>query len=245
MRNAADPTFHVGMIMDGNGRWATARGLNRVAGHSRGARRVSEIVRACPDLGITHLTLYAFSTENWRRPLAEVEALMRIFQQYIRRKTASLHRHGVEVRFIGMRDRIPASLGQLMAEMEAATRGGAGLKLTIAIDYGGRDELTRAVRTIADAVLRGDTAPEAIDDATLTASLDTAGLPDPDLIIRTSGEQRISNFLLWQGAYAEYEFPETAWPEFGPEALAQVVAASRGRERRFGATGAQIATAGR
>ena len=143
------PTFHVGIIMDGNGRWAQARGLSRLAGHARGARRVTEIVKACPDLGVTHLTLYAFSTENWRRPLEEVEGLMRIFRQYIVAKMDGLRRHDVRVRFVGMRHRVPPRLRELMEALEAHTRGCRGLNLTIAIDYGGRDELTRAVRDLS------------------------------------------------------------------------------------------------
>ncbi|MFO1143087.1 MAG: polyprenyl diphosphate synthase [Amaricoccus sp.] len=228
------PTLHVGLIMDGNGRWAEARGLGRLAGHSRGARRVSEIVKACPDLGVTHLTLYAFSTENWRRPLAEVEGLMRIFSQYIRRKMDGLRRNAVRVRFIGMRHRLPRHLQQLMAEMEAHTRHCHGLTLSIAIDYGGRDELTRAVRALSQEVAAGALRPSAITEGSLSAALDTAGVPDPDLIIRTSGEFRISNFLLWQGTYAEYDFPETAWPDFTVAAFAAAVDGYRARSRRFG-----------
>jgi undecaprenyl diphosphate synthase len=228
------PAFHVGIIMDGNGRWAEARGLSRVTGHARGARRVSEIVKACPDLGITHLTLYAFSTENWRRPLAEVEGLMRIFRQYIVAKAEKLRRNDVRVRFIGMRHRVPAQLRELMEMLEARTAGCCGLNLTIAIDYGGRDELTRAVRRLSREVTEGRLAAAAIDEAAVSAALDTHALPDPDFIIRTSGELRISNFLLWQGVYAEYDFPETAWPDFTVQALAGALDAYRARQRRFG-----------
>jgi undecaprenyl diphosphate synthase len=234
MQQGEAPTFHVGVIMDGNGRWAEARGLGRLAGHTRGARRVTEIVRACPDLGVTHLTLYAFSTENWRRPLAEVEGLMRIFRQYICGKMESLRRHDVRVRFIGMRHRIPPALRGLMEELEARTRDCRGLTLSIAIDYGGRDELTRAVQALSRQVEDGVLWPAAISEATLGAALDTDGLPDPDLIIRTSGELRISNFLLWQGAYAEYDFPETAWPDFTVGAFAEAIEGFRLRSRRFG-----------
>jgi undecaprenyl diphosphate synthase len=226
--------FHVGVIMDGNGRWAEGRGLSRIAGHVRGARRVTEIVRVCPDLGVTHLTLYAFSTENWRRPLAEVEGLMRIFASYIARKTRGLVEHDVRVRFIGMRHRVPARLRRLMAEMEERTAHCRGLTLSIAIDYGGRDELTRAMRAIAGRVERGELAPEAIDDETVSAALDTCALPDPDLIIRTSGEFRVSNFLLWQAVYAEFDFPAIPWPEFGAAQFGQAVEGFRSRRRRFG-----------
>jgi undecaprenyl diphosphate synthase len=231
--------FHVGIIMDGNGRWARARGLGRIAGHVEGARRVTGIVKACPDLGVTHLTLYAFSTENWRRPVAEVGALMRIFRQYIVMKTEDLRDHDVRVRFIGMRHRLPVHLQTLMEMMEARTAACRGLRLDIAIDYGGRDEIARAVHGLAEAVAAGSVDPGAIDEDGLAARLDTAGAPDPDLIIRTSGEHRVSNFLLWQGVYAEYAFPEIAWPEFDEAAFAGVVQAFAGRERRFGAIAAQ------
>lgn len=234
MRQRESDTFHVGVIMDGNGRWAEARGLSRLAGHARGARRVSEIVRACPDLGVTHLTLYAFSTENWRRPLAEVEGLMRIFGSYIARKTHGLVEHDVRVRFLGMRHRVPARLRRLMEEMEARTAPCRGLELSIAIDYGGRDELTRAMQTLAERVARGDLAPEAIEPETLSAALDTAALPDPDLIIRTSGECRVSNFLLWQAAYSEFDFPAAPWPEFTVAQFARTVEGFGARRRRFG-----------
>lgn len=234
MQLRAAPTLHVGIIMDGNGRWAEARGLNRIAGHTRGARRVSEIVRTCPDLGVTHLTLYAFSTENWQRPLAEVDGLMRIFSRYIRSKMQGLRRNDVRVRFIGMRHRVPARLRALMDGLEYETRDCHGLALTIAIDYGGRDELTRAVRGLSRQVADGTIDPVAITEATLDAALDTRGLPDPDVIIRTSGELRISNFLLWQGVYAEYDFPQVAWPDFGADCLATALASYQARNRRFG-----------
>jgi undecaprenyl diphosphate synthase len=230
-------TFHVGVIMDGNGRWAEARGLSRIAGHARGARRVSEIVKACPDLGVTHLTLYAFSTENWRRPLAEVEGLMRIFRQYILGKMENLRAHDVRVRFLGMRRRVPPRLQELMRMLEDRTRDCTGLNLSIAIDYGGRDELTRALRTLAADVAAGGLAPEEICERTISRALDTRELPDPDFIIRTSGEQRISNFLLWQGTYAEYDFPETAWPDFSVGHFAAALEAYRERDRRFGRIG--------
>ncbi len=220
--------------MDGNGRWATERGLNRIAGHSRGARRVSEIVRACPDLGITHLTLFAFSTENWQRPLAEVEGLMRIFRQYIRNKMESLHAHDVRVRFIGMRHRLPPRLQNLIEDLEERTRSCQGLCLTIAIDYGGRDEIVRAVRKISKDLQAGTIQAEDISEAMMSRALDTAALPDPDLIVRTSGETRVSNFLLWQAVYAEYVFPKINWPEFGAASLEEAVADYRSRQRRFG-----------
>jgi undecaprenyl diphosphate synthase len=243
MTHNEDRTFHVGLIMDGNGRWAEARGMSRIAGHARGARRVSDIVRACPDLGVTHLTLYAFSTENWARPLAEVEALMRIFGQYIEAKMEGLRRNGVRVRFIGMRHRVPARLQALMDTLEARTQDGDGLALSIAIDYGGRDELTRAVRALSREVASGALPPAAISEAALAGALDTHGLPDPDFIIRTSGEFRVSNFLLWQAVYAEYDFPEVAWPDFTVGHFAAAVEGYRLRQRRFGAVEEAVAAA--
>lgn len=210
--------------------------MSRISGHARGARRVTHIVKACPDLGVSHLTLFAFSTENWRRPLAEVEGLMKIFRQYIRSKMDGLRRNDVRVRFIGMRHRVPARLRDLMAELEAETRDCGGLNLTIAIDYGGRDELTRAVRRLAEQVRAGALLPGSISESTIDAALDTAEIPDPDLIIRTSGELRVSNFLLWQSTYAEYDFPETAWPDFTVDCFAAAVDGFRQRERRFGGT---------
>ncbi len=234
MRQSDIGVLHVGVIMDGNGRWAESRGLNRLVGHSRGARRVTEIVEACPDLGVTHLTLYAFSTENWRRPLAEVEGLMRIFRTYIARKMQGLAEHDVRVRFIGMRHRVPARLRRLMDALETRTETCRGLNLSIAIDYGGRDELTRAVQSIAGRVSVGEIEPEAITSSTMSSALDTCALPDPDLIIRTSGERRVSNFLLWQGVYAEYDFPLVAWPDFTVAEFGQALAGFHNRKRRFG-----------
>ena len=222
--------LHVGVIMDGNGRWAESRGMSRIVGHSRGARRVTEIVRACPDLGVTHLTLYAFSTENWRRPLAEVEGLMRIFRTYIERQMQGLAENDVRVRFIGMRHRVPARLRRLMIELEARTAQCRGLNLSIAIDYGGRDELTRAVRAHRRAGRgRASSRPRRSARDTLAGALDTRALPDPDLIIRTSGEYRVSNFLLWQAVYAEFDFPAIAWPDFTVAHFAEAVAGYRGR----------------
>ncbi len=230
----AETPLHVAIIMDGNGRWAEARGIARLAGHARGAARVTEIVRACPELGVTHLTLFAFSTENWRRPLAEIDGLMGIFRLYSLSKMASLVRRDVRVRFLGRRGRVPESLQGLMDELETRTRDCGGLRLSIAIDYGGRDELTRAVCALSRRVAAGSLAPEAISEGVLEAALDTHGLPDPDLIIRTSGEFRVSNFLLWQGVYAEYAFPAVTWPDYTAGHFAEAVGAYRLRSRRFG-----------
>ncbi len=226
---------HVAIIMDGNGRWATQRGWPRLVGHRRGAERVREIVNACPDLGVRHLTIYAFSTENWKRSTREVLGLMGIFSRYIETEADRLSAEGIRMRFIGERMRLDRKLRRLIEGIEARTAGNRRLDLTVAINYGGRDEILRAVRGLGAAVARGELAPDAIEDADLTRHLDTADLPDPDLVIRTSGETRISNFLLWQSAYAEYEFTETLWPDFTPAELGDILYRFARRERRFGA----------
>jgi undecaprenyl diphosphate synthase len=239
-RTSRKPPVHVAVIMDGNGRWAEAHNLPRVAGHARGAARVSEIVAACPGLGVTHLTLFAFSTENWRRPLAEIEALLAIFGRQIRSQTEHLVRRDVRVRFLGRRDRVPQTLHALMDELESRTRDCQGVQVSIAIDYGGRDEVTRAVSALSRAVAEGCLAPKDISADLLESAFDTHGLPDPDLVIRTSAEQRISNFLLWQAAYAEYDFPSVAWPDFTADYLARALEVYRGRRRRFGGATAAV-----
>lgn len=220
--------------MDGNGRWATNRGWPRLVGHRKGAERVKQIVRCAPDLGIRWLTIYAFSTENWKRSTEEVLGLMSIFARYIEREADRLAAEGVRMRFIGDRTRLDSKLQRLMAGIEARTAGLSRLNLTVAINYGGRDELSRAVRILAQGVAEGRIAPEAITDDLVSAHLDTAGLPDPDLVIRTSGETRTSNFLPWQSAYSEYEFVQTLWPDFTPAELAGIVARFGNRDRRFG-----------
>ena len=225
---------HVAIIMDGNGRWATNRGWPRLVGHRKGAERVKEIVRCAPDIGIRWLTIYAFSTENWKRSTEEVLGLMSIFARYIEREADRLAAEGVRMRFIGDRSRLDAKLQRLMAGIEARTAGLTRLNLTVAINYGGRDEITRALRRMADKVAAGEMTADQIDDAAISAHLDTADLPDPDLVIRTSGETRTSNFLPWQSAYAEYEFTETLWPDFTPDELARIVGRFGTRERRFG-----------
>jgi undecaprenyl diphosphate synthase len=226
---------HVAIIMDGNGRWATRRGLPRLAGHKAGAERVREIVETCPDLGIRVLTLFAFSTENWKRSDTEVNGLMRLFRMYIRKESARLIEEGVCVRFIGSRERLAADLVEQMVGLEARTAANDKLLLNVAINYGGRDELARATAKIAEKVASGDIAPHEVTEATIADHLDTAGLPDPDLLIRTSGESRISNFLLWQAAYAEYDFTDTLWPDFTAQHLADCISRFSERERRFGA----------
>ncbi|WP_395539637.1 polyprenyl diphosphate synthase [Neotabrizicola sp. sgz301269] len=225
---------HVAIIMDGNGRWAQMRGWPRLVGHRKGAERVKEIVRAAPDLGISWLTLYAFSTENWKRSTEEVLGLMAIFARYIQREAEGMAREGVRMRFIGDRSRLDPKLQRLMAGIEAKTAHLTRLNLTVAINYGGRDEILRAVRAIACEAADGRLDPADVTDAAFSARLDTAQLPDPDLVIRTSGETRTSNFLPWQAAYAEYEFTETLWPDFSPAELGAILARFGNRERRFG-----------
>jgi undecaprenyl diphosphate synthase len=225
---------HVAIIMDGNGRWATNRGWPRLVGHRKGAERVKEIVRCAPDLGIKWLTVYAFSTENWKRSTEEVLGLMAIFARYIEREADRLAAESVRMRFIGDRSRLDPKLQKLMAGIEARTAVYNRLNFTIAINYGGRDEIVRATRDIARAVAEGLLSPDQISDALISQHLDTADLPDPDLVIRTSGETRTSNFLPWQTAYAEYEFTETLWPDFSPEELGRIVSRFGARERRFG-----------
>ena len=226
---------HVAIIMDGNGRWAQMRGRPRLVGHHSGARRVKEIVRACPDLGVKYLTIFAFSTENWKRTQTEVAGLMALFKRYIRRESQALFDEGVRVRFIGDRVRLEPSLVDLMDSLELLTAENDEVHLTIALNYGGRDEVARATRRLAHDVAAGNLDPKEVDDETFTRYLDTCFLPDPDLVIRTSGEARISNFLLWQSAYAEYEFTPILWPDFTKEEFAKILARFGGRERRFGA----------
>ena len=225
---------HVAIIMDGNGRWATNRGWPRLVGHRRGAERVKEIVRAAPDLGVEWLTLYAFSTENWKRSTEEVLGLMAIFARYIEREADRLAKAGVRMRFIGDRSRLAPKLQRLMSGIEAKTAHLKRLNLTVAINYGGRDEITRTVRALMVEAAEGRFDPAAVTEAAFAARLDTAALPDPDLVIRTSGETRTSNFLPWQAAYAEYEFTETLWPDFTPAELASILARFGNRDRRFG-----------
>lgn len=218
--------------MDGNGRWATERGWPRLVGHRRGAERVKQIVRACPDMGVNWLTIYAFSTENWQRTTIEVLGLMKIFRRYIEREAETMSAEGVRMRFIGRRDQLDDKLRDLIDTIEVKTAQNSRLNLTVAINYGGRDELTRAAAAVAQQLAQGRI--EAVTPEALAACLDTAGHPDPDLVIRTSGETRTSNFLPWQAAYAEYEFTPTLWPDFTPEKLAEILARFDLRDRRFG-----------
>jgi len=225
---------HIAIIMDGNGRWAQSRGRPRLFGHHAGAKRVREIVEACPDLGVKYLTIFAFSTENWKRTQVEVAGLMGLFRRYIAKEARALKDEGVRVRFIGDRVRLDDKLVGLMDELELLTSDNDKVHLTIALNYGGRDEVSRATKRLAQDVAAGRLDPEKVDEETLPRYLDTYVLPDPDLVIRTSGEARISNFLLWQSAYAEYEFIDTLWPDFSPEIFAGLVKNYGRRERRFG-----------
>ncbi|MDF2235473.1 polyprenyl diphosphate synthase [Albimonas sp. CAU 1670] len=228
---------HVAIIMDGNGRWAKARGLPRLAGHRRGAETVRRIVEAAPDLGVEWLTLYAFSTENWKRSAEEVTGLMELFAIYIRREGRELKRRGARVRFIGERGRLAPDLAAAMARLEADTAQNDKLNLTIAINYGGRDEIAAAARRLAEDVAAGRLDPACVDAAALEARLNTCGFPDPDLVIRTSGEMRTSNFLPWQTAYSEFAFVDDFWPDFTVERFGEALASFGARQRRFGAVG--------
>ncbi|WP_342075838.1 isoprenyl transferase [Yoonia sp. SS1-5] len=226
---------HVAIIMDGNGRWAQQRGRPRLFGHHAGARRVREIVAACPDLGVKYLTIFAFSTENWKRTQTEVAGLMSLFRKYIEREAQALLANGVRVRFIGDRIRLDDKLVAMMDNLELLTADNDTVHLTIALNYGGRDEVTRAAKRLAYEIETGRLTHNDVDAETLSRFLDTHVLPDPDLVIRTSGEARISNFLLWQSAYSEYEFIDTLWPDFTKAEFARVLSGYGKRERRFGA----------
>ncbi len=226
---------HVAIIMDGNGRWAAARGLPRVAGHRAGAQAVRRAVGSAIRNGVEWLTLYAFSSENWRRPEAEVSDLTGLLRHYLRHEVAELHAEGVRLRVIGERQRFDDDLRHELTRAERLTVGNARLNLTMALSYGGRSELVAAARAIAQAVRDGRLDPEGVDEAVVERFLFTAGMPDPDLVIRTSGERRLSNFLLWQSAYAELAFPDVMWPDFSEAHFAGALAEFGRRERRFGA----------
>ncbi len=230
----AQPGLHVAIIMDGNGRWARRRGLPRVMGHRQGVKAAQRVVEAAPGLGVNHLTLFGFSTENWGRPPEEVSELMRLLRHYLRSEVAELHKNNVRLNVIGGRDRLDADIVNLIDHAQALTRANTQLVLTIALSYGARQELTDAARRLAEDVAAGRLAPEAVDPAAVQARLSTHDLPDPDLILRTSGEKRISNFLLWQAAYAELMFVDTLWPDFGQADLERAVRDFGARDRRFG-----------
>lgn len=225
---------HVAIIMDGNGRWAKARGLPRVAGHRAGVEALRKTVRAASDLGVGWLTVYAFSSENWSRPKSEVSDLMGLLRLFIRRDLAELHQSGVRVRVIGEREGLSPDIASLLDEAETLTAGNSALNLVIAFNYGGRDEIVRAARRIAAAAISGELDAAALTPEVFAKFLDTAGIPDPDLVIRTSGEQRMSNFLPWQSAYSELVFLPCYWPEFTGEHFAEALRQYAARERRFG-----------
>jgi undecaprenyl diphosphate synthase len=232
---------HVAIIMDGNGRWAARRGLPRVEGHRRGVEAVRRAVRAAGDLGIRYLTLYSFSSENWRRPATEVADLLGLLKRFIRHDLAELHAANVRVRIIGDRETLSPDLRALLAEAEDVTRANTGLVLVIAFNYGGRQEIVRAMRRLAEEVKAGRLEPDAIGMEHVDAVLDTHGIPDPDLVIRTSGEQRVSNFLPWQAAYAEYVFLPDLWPDFDHATLEAAIREFGQRDRRFGGLSARTA----
>jgi undecaprenyl diphosphate synthase len=231
---------HLGVIMDGNGRWAQARGKKRTEGHVAGVRALRGLVELCISYGVANLTVFSFSSENWTRPAEEVSFIFSLLRRFVASDLQKLIRNNVHVRIIGSRSGLDPSLVRLIDDAEAKTAGNTGLNLIVAFNYGGKAELTEAARAIARAVKRGELDPEDITEETIAASLYTSGIPDPDLIIRTSGEQRISNFLLWQAAYSELVFVEEHWPDFNEETFVRVLEAYALRDRRFGGIEARI-----
>lgn len=238
MSETAEPLLeaprHVAIIMDGNGRWAAARGLPRSEGHRRGVEALRRTVRAAGELGISYLTIFSFSSENWSRPVAEVSELMGLLKRFVRNDLAELHQNNVRVRIIGEREGLSADIVPLLTEAEELTRGNTGLSLIVAFNYGARQEIVRAARRLAQEITQGKLDPAAISVESFARFFDAPDVPDPDLIIRTSGEQRLSNFLLWQGAYSELVFVPDHWPDFDRGTLEAVILEYRRRERRFG-----------
>ena len=228
-------TIHVAMVMDGNGRWANERALARLKGHAKGADRVRHIVRVSLDMNVTHLTLFAFSTENWKRSESEVIGLMSLFRKFMKSESKKLFINGVKVRFIGDRSRLDKSLVELMNNLEDLTDKNDNLHLTIALNYGGRDEIIRATKKISEKIKFGELELADITVELFSNNLDTFDLPDPDLVIRTSGEKRTSNFLPWQCAYSEYVFEESNWPDFNKKIYEEILKEFKSRERRYGA----------
>jgi undecaprenyl diphosphate synthase len=225
---------HVAIIMDGNGRWAAERGLSRSEGHKHGVESVREVVRAAIEMKLPYLTLFSFSSENWSRPQSEIRDLMTLLRRFIRTDLADLHKHGVKILIIGARDGIEGDIIRLIEDAVSLTSGNNDLQLTVAFNYGSRDEIARAARRMAELVSQGKLSPEDITPEAMNDFLDTSGLPDPDLLIRTSGEIRLSNFLLWQCAYTEFIFLDTYWPDFTRGTLEDAIATYHHRERRFG-----------
>ena len=234
MQNERKIPVHVAIIMDGNGRWAKKHGLPRTAGHAQGARVVEQILEDADHMGIRYLTVYAFSTENWSRPDSEVKALMNLLRTYMKTSLAKCARNNVRIRVIGDKSRLDSDLQASIANLEKETASNTGIGFQIAINYGSRDEIVRAVRKAAQKVKDSGLNPEDITEAMISDELDTVGIPDPDLLIRTGGEQRISNFLLWQTAYSELYFCDAAWPDFNKAELEKAVDAFNNRERRYG-----------
>lgn len=231
---------HVAIIMDGNGRWATRNGKPRHAGHRAGVKSARAVVEACAESDVKVLTLFAFSSENWKRPPSEVDALMRLFVEVLQREVDTLHENGIQLRFIGARDTLPTILRKRMADAEARTAANSRMTLVLAVAYGGQWDMVQAVRRISQKVRSGDLDPADIDEALIDRHRALAGLPSPDLLIRTGGEQRVSNFLLWDLAYTELCFTDTLWPDFGADQIAQALEFFSQRQRRFGLTGDQL-----
>ncbi|HAG91467.1 MAG TPA: isoprenyl transferase [Bdellovibrionales bacterium] len=231
---------HLAIIMDGNGRWAQKRGHNRFFGHVRGAKVAKSVIEECSQMGLPYLTLFAFSTENWRRPRDEVRFLMKLLSKWLNRETRNLVRQNIRFQIIGDINRIPDFARKQVQKALDETRDCFGMTLTLALSYGGRQEIVSAVKSLAKKVARGELLPEDISDEILAAEMDSAFLPDPDLILRTSGESRISNFMLWQCAYSELQFIDKAWPDFNSSDLQNALATFRSHERRFGKTSAQV-----
>jgi undecaprenyl diphosphate synthase len=230
---------HVAIIMDGNGRWAAERGLPRAEGHRQGVESVRRTVEAALELGISHLTLFSFSSENWSRPKQEINDLFGLLRRFVRRDLAELHKNGVKIRIIGARAGLEDDILRMLDDAVELTKDNTALNLTIAFNYGARDEIARAARRIAEDVAAGALAPSEVTPERFGSYLDTAGLPDPDLLIRTSGEQRLSNFLLWQLAYSEFVFVDVYWPDFSKELFEAAIAEYQRRNRRFGGTSAR------
>lgn len=225
---------HVGIILDGNGRWAKKRMMPRNFGHMQGSRVLEQICEDADEVGIKYLTVYVFSTENWKRSQKEVDGLMKILRDYLKTCVKRARKNNMKVRIIGRRDRLDDDIIKSIDELEESSRDNTGLVFQVALDYGGRDEIVRAVRKLAEDVNRGKVKPEDVTENSFESYLDTAGIPDPDLIIRTSGEKRTSNFLVWQGAYAELDFPEILWPDFNRNRLIEAIERYNKRDRRFG-----------
>jgi undecaprenyl diphosphate synthase len=231
---------HVAIIMDGNGRWASQRGLPRFEGHRRGVEALRRTIRAAEELGIRYLTVYSFSSENWKRPAAEVSDLMGLLRRFIRNDLAELHARNIRIRVIGVKEGLALDIVALLDESEHLTQSNTGLTFVVAFNYGARREITDAARLIAEAVKAGQLEPQAIDEKLFASYLNTDGIPDPELVIRTSGEQRLSNFLLWQASYSEFVFTAGHWPDFGRESLVEALLHYQSRDRRFGGLSSAI-----